>query len=301
MGDILGTYNEFSIQDVIPDLSKKQITVITNFQVDATSVDLSTVKFFNYDNAKLEQYNLRVEGKNIIIMLDEYPTNKTRYYLRIAGIKDALKRTLSCKYDDYIKFFSDVVTKVEILSPISRESLRDRNFEVKLKATDIIDNLFYRVEVSIDKIFFSTIATIKCNGLNAESEEAEITNFSLENNIIKFNTKIEREGQLFIRARAELSDDVVGDWSETISFNIYTVHMDSIETTFLEDYLTTYELFDEETLTETETIDRSEIATNDGLFFIEFNKNIKLPDEYELDENGYIKLGTVMGSRKELK
>ena len=104
-----------------------------------------------------------------------------------------------------------------------------------------------------------------------------------------------------MRARAEINDSVVGDWSETVSFNIYTVHMDSIETTFLEDYLTTYDLFEEEALVETEIIDRSEIATNDGLFYIELNKKIKLPDNYEVDDDGYINLGTVLGSRKELK
>ena len=173
----MGTYNEFSIQDVLPDLSKKQITIITNFQVDATSVDLSTVKFFNYDSAKLISYGLKVEGKNIIIDLDEYPTHDTRYYLRISGIKDALKRTLACNYDDYIKFFSDVITKVEILSPVFRESFRSRDFEVKLKATDIIDNLIYRVEVAIDKIFFSTIATIKCNGLNLKPARTTVSVF----------------------------------------------------------------------------------------------------------------------------
>lgn len=297
----MGTYNLFSIQDVLPDLSKKQIIITTNFQVDPTTVDLTTVKFFNYDDANLEQYTFKVEGKNIILCLNNFPSSNIRYYLKVDGIKDALKRPLSCKYNDYIRFFDDVVTKIEILSPISRESLRDRNIHIKLRATDVVDNLYYRVEIGIDNAFFSTIATIKCSDTNAESEEVKITDLNSENNIITFNTRIEREGQLYMRARAEINDSVVGDWSETVSFNIYTVHMDSIETTFLEDYLTTYDLFEEEALVETEIIDRSEIATNDGLFYIELNKKIKLPDNYEIDDDGYINLGTVLGSRKELK
>ena len=36
------------------------------------------------------------------------------------------------------------------------------------------------------------------------------------------------------------------------------------------------------------------------MFYLEFNKKIKLPANYELDENGYIKLGVVTGTRKEL-
>lgn len=297
----MGTYNLFSIQDVTPDLSRKQIIIKTNFQVDPTSVDLTTVKFFNYDNTKLEIYSLSVDGKNIIIDLKEIPSDNTRYYLKVSKIKDALKRTLACDYDDYIRFYDDIITKVEVISPVSRQTYKSREIEFKIRATDIVDNLYYKIEVGMDNAFFSTIATIRCSGLNIESEDMEISNFSTENNIIKFTALIERDGQLYVRARAEQTEAVIGDWSEVISFNIYTVSMDSIETTFLEDYLTTDELFEAESLLETEIIDRSEIATNDGLFHIEFNKNIKLPKDYELDENGYIKLGTVIGSRKELK
>jgi hypothetical protein len=297
----LGTYNLFSIQDVTPDLSRKQIIIKTNFQVDPTSVDLTTVKFFNYDNAKLEIYSLSVDGKNIIIDLKEIPSDNTRYYLKVSKIKDALKRTLACDYDDYIRFYDDVITKVEVISPVSRQTYKSREIEFKIRAIDIVDNLYYKIEVGMDNAFFSTIATIRCSGLNIESEDMEISNFSAENNIIKFTALIERDGQLYVRARAEQTEAIIGDWSEVISFNIYTVSMDSIETTFLEDYLTTDELFEAESLLETEIVDRSEIATNDGLFHIEFNKNIKLPKDYELDENGYIKLGTAIGSRKELK
>lgn len=297
----MGTYNLFSIQDVTPDLSRKQIIIKTNFQVDPTSVDLTTVRFFNYDASQLEMYSLSVEGKNIILDLKEIPSDSTRYYLKVSKIKDALKRTLSCDYDDYIKFYDDIITKVEIISPVSRQTYKTREIEFKLRVTDIVDNLYYKIEVGTDNAFFSTIATMRCSGLNIESDDMDVSNFSMENNIIKFTALIERDGQLYVRARAEQTEAIIGDWSEVISFNIYTISMDSIETTFLEDYLTTDELFEEEILLQTEIVDRSEIATNDGIFHMEFNKNIKLPKEYELDENGYIKLGTVIGSRKELK
>ena len=297
----MGTYNLFSVQDVTPDLSRKQIIVKTNFQVDPTSVDLTTVKFFNYDETKLEMYSLSVDGKNIIIDLKEIPSNNTRYYLKISKIKDALKRTLACDYDDYIRFYDDIITKVEVVSPVSRQTYNSREIEFKLRAADIVDNLYYRIEVGIDNAFFSTIATIKCSGLNIESDDMEVSNFSMENNIIKFTALIDRDGQLYVRARAEQTEAILGDWSEVISFNIYTVSMDSIETTFLEDYLTTDELFEEEMLLGIEITDRSEIAVNDGIFYLEFNKKIKLPKDYELDDNGYIKLGTVSGFGKEFK
>ena len=297
----MGTYNLFSIQDVTPDLSRKQIIVKTNFQVDPTSVDLTTVRFFNYDETRLEMYSLSVDGKNIIIDLKEMPSNNARYYLKISKIKDALKRTLACDYDDYIRFYDDIITKVEVVSPVSRQTYKSKEIEFKLRATDVVDNLYYKIEVGIDNAFFSTIATIRCSDLNVESDNMEVSNLSMENNIIKFTALIDRDGQLYVRARAEQTEAIIGDWSEVISFNIYTVSMDSIETTFLEDYLTTNELFEEEMLLEIEIADRSEIATNDGVFYLEFNKKIKLPKDYELDDNGYIKLGTVSGFGKEFK
>ena len=110
----MGTYNEFSIQDVLPDLSKKQIVITTNFQIDPTTVDLTTVKFFDYDSAKIESYTLKVDGKNIILTLDHYPSSSVRYYLKVENVKDALKRKLSCDYNDYIKFYAAVKDNSEL-------------------------------------------------------------------------------------------------------------------------------------------------------------------------------------------
>jgi hypothetical protein len=58
------------------------------------------------------------------------------------------------------------------------------------------------------------------------------------------------------------------------------------------------ELFEDDIIELPETISRTEIASNDGYFYLEFNKNIKLPSSYELDENGYIKIGTITCFRK---
>ena len=78
--------------------------------------------------------------------------------------------------------------------------------------------------------------------------------------------------------------------------------MESSDTTFLEDYLTTEDLFDDSIdLVETIVQDKSAVGVSEGAFYLEFNKDIKLPDEYELDENGYVNLGIVIGFRKELK
>lgn len=299
------TYNDFSIVNVFPDFTNKSLIIETNFKVDPTSVDTNTVKFYDYDNSKLYIYTLKCDNKRIIIQMIDAPVCGLRYFLHIIGIKDALGRTLKTQYNDYIIFNYDVRTKITVMSPVSRTTYNSKIIDIKLKAAEIEEGIRYKIEISPDASFFKKLADIQCNEANIKLDSTEesisINNSSIDGDVVKVSVTIEKDGQLFIRARAELSDDTVGDWSEVISFNIHTVPMDSIETTFLEEYLTSYDLFDEETLIETKIEDRTAIGTNEGMLYIEFNKNIKLPNNYTLNEDGYISLGTVIGTRKELK
>jgi hypothetical protein len=83
--------------------------------------------------------------------------------------------------------------------------------------------------------------------------------------------------------------------------------MDSINTNFLEDYLTTDELFDESIfeIEPANVSNKSMATTNEGMFYLEFDKQVMLPEleegeDYEYDENGYIILDKVVGFRKNL-
>ena len=308
----MSTYNEFSIQGVVPDLSLKRITIKTNFKVDANSINLKTVYFYNYDTNELMNYSLKVNNKEIYIDLDEFPDNNVRYYLQVKDIKDALGRTIFAKYNDYIQFYPDIRTSVKIMSPGSRETLNTYDIPVRLSIKDYEGLLTYRIEVSHDNIFHSNVTTTTVVINNDEEVKNTIivdeqTGEEIEKRIpvdkkLDVIIRVEREGQVYIRARAEQSEELHGDWSEFISFNIYTVPMDSLDTTFLEDYVTSNDLFDEPTFMEeeTETLDKT-ADLESGVLFIELNKNIKLPNNYELDENGYINLGTMFGTRKEIK
>lgn len=319
----MSNYNQFSILEVIPKAATKEIIIRTNFKVDPNSVTLKTVSYYNYDAARLETYKLSVEGKDIRIVLNDYPANDSRYYLKVLGIKDALGRKLTSQYDDYIKFVNDVKTKVEIISPVSRETLKDRTVEVRLSLKEIMEDvqLKYRIEISADNAFFGKVTSIVCTVPNQYLNKSNIqfvlvddeilttdtglpisfNNVQFQNDELSLNTYIEKEGQLYIRARAEINEATVGVWSETVSFNILTVSMDSLETTFLEDYLTTDELFDDSVMEAIEIVDRSDIATTDSMFFIEFNKEIVLPENYKVTQDGLIKLGVVIAKRKEMK
>ena len=284
----MSTYNEFSIQEVIPDLSNKRLIIITNFKVDPQTILPTNIALYNYDQTSLETYQLIPDNKNIFVVMNEYPTNDTRYYLKIKDLRDALGRTLKTEFNDYIVFKNEVKTKLEIVSPKSRETVKSRVIPMKIKVTELDEEkaTTCRIEFSSDNIFYNILNTVEQDIVNGE---------------VSIDTTIEREGQIYVRARAE-RDNLVGDWSETICFNIYTIPMESINTNFLEDYLLTDDLFDDTIdLIQTEIQDRTAIATNDGIFYLEFNKEIQLPENYEVDEDGYVNLGTIIGFRKELK
>ena len=284
----MSTYNEFSIQEVIPDLSNKRLIIITNFKVDPQTILPTNIALYNYDLTSLETYQLIPDNKNIFVVMNDYPTNDTRYYLKIKDLRDALGRTLKTEFNDYIIFKNEVKTKLEIVSPKSRETVKSRVIPMKIKVTELDEEkaTTCKIEFSSDNIFYNILNTVEQDIVNGE---------------VSIDTTIEREGQIYVRARAE-RDNLVGDWSETICFNIYTIPMESINTNFLEDYLLTDDLFDDTIdLIQTEIQDKTAIATNDGIFYLEFNKEIQLPENYEVDEDGYVNLGTIIGFRKELK
>ena len=303
-------YNQFNITDVISDLQTKSIVIATNFKVDPSTVDLNTVTLYDYSAGKsqLTDYSLQVDGKNIIITLDDYPGPGTRFYLKVTDIYDALNRKINYAYNDYIIFDNEVVTTIEVVSPGFREVINTNIIDVKLKVKDALEEGAYKIQISSDNAFFNTLATIVCNATldeltsNSDSNTISVTENNSTEGIINFRAEINYNGQVFIRGRAERSESEVGRWSEMSSFSIYTVPVESMDTTFLENSLATYDLFPEEFAEALEVSGKSSIADiTDGAFFIEFNKAIKLPEDYELDEDGYVSLGVVTGFRKGLK
>lgn len=305
-------YNQFSIIDITPDFKTKTIVITTNFKVDASTVNLNTVSLYDYSagSGQLAEYALKVEGKNICITLNDYPAPETRYYLKVTDLYDALNRKLNYAYNDYIIFTNDVVTEVEILSPGFRETFVNEMVNIKLKITNPLEDGTYKVQVASDNVFFKLVTTISYNATSKEvlsSDDAiTISDSSFESGILSFNAVVNYHGQLYIRARAEMGDTEVGRWSEMSSFTMYNAPADPLDTTFLDNSITTFDLFPEDFgatgLVEPEIANKSSISDiTDGVFFIEFNKAIKLPEDYEIDEDGYVSLGIVTGFRKELK
>jgi hypothetical protein len=307
-------YNQFCITDVISDLKTKTIVITTNFKVDAATINLNTVSLYDYSagSGQLANYTIHVDGKNIFLTLGDYPAPGTRYYLKVTDIYDALNRKINYAYNDYIVFENDVITDVEILAPGFRETFTNNLITVKLKITNPLADGTYKIQISSDNAFFKVLSTVSYNATSSEilsSDEAVAitSNPTNESGVISFQATVDYNGQLYIRARAELADNEVGRWSEMGSFTIYNMPADPLDTTFLDNSITTFDLFPDAfdtagTIEELEITNRSSITNiTDRAFYIEFNKEIKLPEDYETDADGYVLLGTITGFRKRLK
>jgi hypothetical protein len=302
-------YNQFCITDIVPDLKTKTIVILTNFKVDASTINLNTVSLYDYSagSNQLANYSLQVDGKAIGIVLDDFPPPNTKYYLKVTDIYDALNRKINYSYNDYVEFTNDVITHIDIIAPAYRETFTQNIIDIKLKIKDPLNEGSYKIQISSDNAFFKTLSTIIYNisesKLTNDSDVITITEDNSNNTEINFKANIDYNGQLFIRARAEKVTNEVGAWSDLRAFTMHTISIDSIDTTFLEPSLTTFDLFEDELNLEPLAISNKSniINTSDVAFYMEFNKAIKLPEDYKANEDGYVSLGYVTGFRKGLK
>ena len=302
-------YNQFCITEIVPDLKTKTIVILTNFKVDASTINLNTVSLYDYSagSNQLANYNLQVDGKAIGIVLDDFPPPNTKYYLKVTDIYDALNRKINYSYNDYIEFTNDVITHVDIIAPAYRETFTQNIIDIKLRIKDPLTEGSYKIQISSDNAFFKTLSTIIYNisesKLTNDSDVITITEDNSNNTEINFKANIDYNGQLFIRARAEKVTNEVGVWSDLRTFTMHTMSIDSMDTTFLEPSLTTFDLFENEFNLEPLAISNKSniINTSDVAFYMEFNKAIKLPEDYKANEDGYVSLGYVTGFRKGLK
>ena len=292
-------YNQFCITQIVPDLRTQSIVIMTNFKVDPSTVNLKTVTLYDYTagDRQTADYELKVDGKNIIIHLKEVPAYDSKYFLKVADIYDALNRKINYAYNNYIVFTNDVMTTVNVVSPGYRETFTTRLIDIKLQVVDPIEEGQYVVQIAADNAFFNIISTVTFGA----ADEA------IKDNMIAFKTTIEYDGQLYIRARAEKDSQTVGRWSELSSFSIYTIPLESMDTDFLEDSLTTYDLFPDDGIIgldfpALEVQGKNNILNAaDGVLYLEFNRELLLPEDYEVDKDGYVSLGIITGFRKGLK
>lgn len=252
-------FNEFCVTSIYTDLSLKRIVIETNFKVNPETVNYKTVKLINTESGLQQNYKLKVEDKNIILIFNEWPSLSTTYNLQISDIVDVLKRPLNTPVSKEIIFVSDVKSKVQVVKPVHNEALKTSPIEIEINAiSEEEEGIQYRFEISSDVAFFN-----------------------IEKSILSPDTKVSVDldnGQYYLRSRAETQNEF-GDWSNVVTFVVVasvSCENNPIEDSdFIEDILISNEFFMDEEI-ETQILEKTPNGTTDSEFYIVLNKNIDI-------------------------
>lgn len=286
-------FNDFCITSIYTDLSLKQVIIETNFKVEENTVNLETVQLVNYDSGSLENYKLQVKEKNIVLILNEWPSQDIQYLIKVTDIKDMLGRSMNSPVSKKIVFVSDIKSKVDIVKPVNNEALTTKIIEIEINAISEEEQVLnYRYEISSDVAFFNMINVVETKDLK---------------------TKIElSDGQYYLRARAQGEKDY-GDWSEVVTFTVVTnvvCGCTDDNDKFLDDVLLASDFFGEE-IEETTILESTKNGTVDNEYYIILNKDIQFampleeeipqepPVEEDLEESGLVLLCSIPMYRRD--
>lgn len=279
--------SEFCIIIVDASIANRQVIIETNFRIDDTSLTKENVKFINANTGLLEAYELKADGKKVIVQLFQEPQLNKKYILQVSGIKDMLSRTLNSPLSKDMYFHSAVKTKPKIISPVQGFAFRTNIVEIEI---DVIseenESLDYCYEISSDVTFFNIVKTIT-------SHERNIT------------TTLDNDGQYYFRARAvsKESKDDFSEWTEVSTFIVVSTE-DSTRNDnnkFLEDIVEDMDFFyDEETSPKIldKTLDGTLVR---GWYSVMLSSNIDFDfiDE-DITEEGVVKIGEIVGYKEDL-
>lgn len=278
--------NEFCIISFDASIANKQITILTNFRVDETSVNRETVRFVNLNTGLLEPYTVRTDDKYIIIDLTVEPKLNTRYMIQVADIKDMLNRPVNNPFTRDVMFEQSIKSKLKVLAPNQNHAFRTNIIEIEI---DVIseenENLDYCYEISSDVAFFNVVQNVK-----SEKQKISVT---LE------------DGQYYFRVRAVNHDDPEDFtvWTDMQSFVVLSTleSHSSPANDFIEEIIEPIEFFYTEE-SKPEITDRVKNGYTVGKSFaVMFSRNIHLDYQpEEVNEEGLIKIGEVIAYKEEM-
>ena len=316
-------YADFGVSYLVPNYSEKNLTIVTNFVVDATTVTKDTVKFFivKDENHEPIEYSIKCEGKNIIVELDEYPYEGEEFYLFVFGVLDRLGRKLVQPYMRTLSFSPNIGTKLVIQAPqedayinskkihVEVTILDDDEYTLKLidKPSDIVlfsesdlDEMLelstnvVHLEVATDKKFF------KKEDIIIEEHEASTTNpYKVRcedivriGNTLSFNLQFFEDQKYFIRVRLESKENehYFGSWSDSVGFSVKAEDPLNATEQYMNEMLFTDIIFEED-YKELEVVSKTDNLCTDQEFYIEFNKPVKITKDMLKDENGLVLIG----------
>lgn len=300
---------QFNILGAYTDLTLKQIIIETNFKIEPSSVTMDNIKLYEVDENNKHKlvtfYTLNIDktGKNIIIQFDDYPENDSKYYIIVKNLTDKLGRTLYSNYDKYIKFLYNIKTKVSVDFPSDQSILKDNNIEFKIATSCEDEEIKYRIEISHDVAFFKSEYILLSDNVYVSNEDKySLIKYNIENSILLCSIQFKKDGQYYLRVRAEKTKEFSGKWSNIVSFSVTTAISPIQDSSgFLNDFLHSDVLYEEE-LEPLKELSSSKPATTNQQFFIEFNKDIDFEQniDSQYSKDGLLYIGKAYMIRRDL-
>ena len=305
--------SSYHVQGAYADLSLKQIIIETSFKIDTATITMDNIVLYKCieDNMhdRVTNYSLKVDtsGKNIILQFEDYPKDNSKYYIIVKNLIDKLGRTLQENYDRYITFSYNIKTKVNINSPANQSVLKTSDVEIKIATSSEDKGIKYRLEISRDVAFFKTdyivLSDDKDETIVSDEEMYSLIGYTITQSEIQALVKFKKDGQYYIRVRAEQDRNIAGKWCDNIiSFGVTTAESPlKDDSGFLNDFLYSDSLY-EEPLEPLKVIGSTQTGTTTQEFYIEFNKDIKFVQDAnsKYSKDGLLYLGKAYMIRRDL-
>lgn len=196
-------YKEFCITDISLSLPNKSITLKANFKIEEKTVNLNTVKLKDSKTGELQDYTLEVKGYRIILTFRDWPKQNHEYTISLSNeVTDKLERKLNSSFTKTIQFESQVKYKANVIYPISGETIKDNDVEIRIETTPEEDDentvKQYNYQIATDNAFCEIV-----HDFTTDRQEAVFS--------------FDKDGQYFTRARV-LEGSAIGEWSSSIDF-----------------------------------------------------------------------------------
>lgn len=195
--------NDFTINEITINSMTKTICIHPAFDIDPDSINESSIQLLKRKDRTFINYDYKIEGKLIYLILKEYPEPNQEYVLKIDKLKNILGKELDFGIRKKIIFKSSITSKANIISPAFNEEISKLYIKVEELLVDekqsFINSFF--IEISSDVNFYNIITSTQLNQRN----EVELDAIP--------------SGQYYIRVRVQTEKEY-GLWSETNTFFI---------------------------------------------------------------------------------
>lgn len=204
---------KFSVLAVVPSLQDQSIFIKCSMDIDEDTVDNNNIYVLNNKTKHIAPINVIVDRNIIQLQFREWVVPGDEYLvITDTGIQSITEKKLDLAMMRRITFKSDVVSEVEITSPINFEAC-EGTIELKWKeiSKSKFEEAFY-LEVASDNNFYNILYRSYIDHDKYKTEDKHAYRILLK--------EVTDNGQYYVRMRSqrELNAENYGMWSIPITF-----------------------------------------------------------------------------------